>query len=95
MKTKFMIFSIIITIILFCGCNQAGKERLKLTGNKLFLNTGLYQIEMEKETEKTEQYVIAGCASHKNEEDCYDMALLAVPYEKMKDLTKQYGNCFT
>lgn len=50
---------------------------------------------MEKETEKTEQYVIAGCASHKNKEDCYDMALFAIPYEKMQKFTKQYGNCFT
>ncbi len=95
MKTKFMIFSVIITLVLFCSCTQTGKERLKLSGNKLFLNTGLYQMEMEKETEKTEQYVIAGSAYRKNEEDCYDIALFAIPYEKMKELTKQYGNCFT
>ncbi len=95
MKPGFMIFAIIITSILFCGCTQNSKERIKLTGNKLSLNTGLYRMEMEKETEKTEQYVIAGAASRKNKEDCYDMALFAIPYEKMKEFTKQYGDCFT
>lgn len=95
MRIGVLIISLfIISCLLLSGCSTGSKDRMKLNGNKLSINTKTYQMEMEKETDKTESYLIVATAPQQNTEDYYDMVFLAIPLEKAKELTRQYGSFF-
>jgi N-acetyl-gamma-glutamylphosphate reductase len=84
----------IFSISLLSGCGKSSKERMKLNGTKLSINTKLYEMEMEKETDKKESYVLVAMNPKQESEDYYDMIFLALPLEKAKELTRQYGTFF-